>query len=218
MRSSVNAAQYRCRSWRDRIRESLRCSGVRLSVSVWWLLVLAALGVGTAIGLTVGSKSSPSAKSTAPGASTTSKPVSTTSSTSTSSTTAAPVPAVLSCGPLPTPHVRPTTLTVGCATRTVTVTGITWNEWDGEAGGQGTGTVNQGFENAPAIVVVFHVVNGIFQDITVTPTKDASSTPPTTTPPTGGPATSIILPTTTTTAGGIAPVAASQPGSGWGGN
>ena len=161
-----------------------RSTVVRIGVV---LLVLAALGVGTAIGLTVGSKSSPSAKSTAPGASTTSKPVSTTSSTSTSSTTAAPEPAVLSCGPLPTPHVRPTTLTVGCATRTVTVTGITWNEWDGEAGGQGTGTVNQGFENAPAIVVVFHAVNGIFQDITVTPTKDASSTPPTTTPPTGGP-------------------------------
>ena len=51
--------------------------------------------------------------------------------------------------------------------------------------GQGTGTVNQGFESAPAIVVVFHVVNGIFQDITVTPTKDASSTPPTTASPDG---------------------------------
>jgi hypothetical protein len=59
-------------------------------------------------------------------------------------------------------------------------------------------------------VVVFNVVDGIFQDISVTPSKDVSST--------GGTTASTLLPTTTTTTSGIAPVAASQPGSGWGGN
>ena len=71
--------------------------------------------------------------------------VSTTTSSITTSTTVASVPAVLSCGPGPTPHVRPTTLTVGCATKVTTVTGITWSAWDASAGGQGTGTVKRGF-------------------------------------------------------------------------
>ena len=192
-----------------------RITVVRVAVVA---LVLVALGVGTAIGLAVGSKSSPPTKSTAHGASTSSVPASTSTSLPTSTTTTSE-PAVLSCGPAPTPSVRPTMLTVGCATRAVTVTAITWNTWGAETGGQGTGIINEGFETAPAVVVVFHVVNGIFQDIAVTPTKDASSTPPTTSKPTGRAATtSTILPTTTTTIGGIAPVAASQPGSGWGGN
>ena len=194
-----------------------RSTVVRLGVAA---LVVAALGIGTAIGLAVGSRSTPTSKSTATGTSTTSAPVSSTNPSSQTSTTSVPSePAVLSCGPGSTPHVRPTVLTVGCATRTVTVTGITWNAWGADTGGQGTGTVNQGFQSAPAIVVVFHAVDGIFQDISVTPSKDASSTLPTTASPTGGTTTSTILPTTTTTTtGGIAPVAASQPGSGWGGN
>ena len=190
-----------------------RSTLVRAGVVV---LVLVALGVGTAIGLTVGSKSSPPSKSTAFSTSTTADHVSTTSlpRTSTTTSSAPAVPAVLSCGPGSTPHVRPATLTVGCASGTVKVTHITWNAWEAAAGGQGTGTVNVGFQSAPAVVVVFHVIKGIFQDVSVTPTNDVSSTPPTT----GGTTTSTILPTTTTTAGGITPVAASQPGSGWGGS
>ena len=88
-----------------------RSTVVRFGVVV---LVLVSLGVGTAIGLAVGSKSSPPTKSTALGASTTTEPVSTTTSSLTSTTTPTSVPAVLSCGPGPTPHVRPTTLTIGC--------------------------------------------------------------------------------------------------------
>ena len=91
--------------------------------------------------------------------------MSTTTTSIATSTTVASVPAVLSCGPGPTPHVRPTTLTVGCATKGTTVTGITWSAWDAAAGGQGTGTVSVGFQSAPAIVVVFHDVAGIFQDV-----------------------------------------------------
>jgi len=189
-----------------------RSTIVRFGVVV---LVLVALGVGTAIGLLVGRKSSPPAKSTAAATSTTTDHVSTTTSPlASTSTTTTPVPAVLSCGPGSTPHVRPTTLTVGCPTGAVRVTGITWTTWDAATGGQGTGTVNVGLQSAPAVVVVFHEVNGIFQDVSVTPSKDVSSTPPTT----GGTTTSTILPTTTTTTAGIAPVAASQPGSGWGGS
>jgi hypothetical protein len=182
-------------------------------------LVLAALGVGTAIGLSVGSRTSPPNNSSANGASTTTPHVSTTTSSVATSTTVASLPAVLSCGPGPTPHVRPTTLTVGCATKVTTVTGITWSAWEAASGGQGTGTVTVGTQSAPAIVVVFHDVAGIFQDVSVTPSKDASSTPPTTTSTTRGTTPSITFPTTTTTTtGGIAPVAASQPGSGWGGS
>jgi hypothetical protein len=187
-----------------------RSTIVRVGVVV---LVLVALGAGTAIGLIVGSKSSPPAKLIAIGTSTTTEHVSTTTSPLTGTTTTS-VPAVLSCGPGSTPHVRPTTLTVGCPAGAVKVTGINWNAWEAATGGQGTGTVNVGLQSAPAVVVVFHEVNGIFQDVSVTPSNDASSTPPTT----GGTITSTILPTTTTTTGGIAPVAASQPGSGWGGS
>ena len=191
-----------------------RSTVVRAGVVV---LVLAALGVGTAIGLSVGSRTSPPDNSSATGASTTSPHVSTTTSSVATSTTVA-TPAVLSCGPGPTPHVRPTTLTVGCATKGTTVTDITWSAWGAGTGGQGTGTVTVGSQSAPAIVVVFHEVAGIFQDVSVTPSKDASSTPPTTTSTTRGTTPAIVLPTTTTTTGGIVPVAASQPGSGWGGS
>jgi hypothetical protein len=108
---------------------------------------------------------------------------------------------------------RPATITVGCASGGVTVTDITWSDWAAAAGGQGRGTVNVGLQSAPAIVVVFHDVDGIFQDVSITPSKDVSST----TASTARTTVPTILPTTTTTAGGISPVAASQPGSGWGG-
>lgn len=193
---------------------------VRIGIVV---LVLAALGAGTAIGLTVGSKSQTPTTSSSHNASTSSAPASTTTSAPSTTTTVSAVPVVLSCGPGLMPHVRPTALTIGCATQAVqavTVTGITWSAWGAEIGGQGTGTLNQGFLRVPAVVVVFHVVNGVFQDVSVTPTKGVSSTstPSTTSKPSGGTSTSTSLPTTTTTAGGIAPIAASHPGTGWGGS
>ena len=117
--------------------------------------------------------------------------------------------AVLSCGPGSTPHVRPTRLVVGCANGKTTVTDIVWNSWDSATGGQGTGTLHVGSASAPAIVVVFRDVAGIFQDVSITPSQDVSATS-TTSVATG--------PTTTPTTGGISPVAATQPGSGWGGD
>ena len=52
------------------------------------------------------------------------------------------------------------------------MTGITWSASDVAAGGQGAGIVSVGFQSAPAIVVVFHDVAGIFQDVSVTPSND----------------------------------------------
>ena len=178
--------------------------------------VLAALGGGIAIGLTVGSKPAPPTKPAASGVSTTTAHVSTTTSPLLTTTTVA-VPAVLSCGPGSTPHVRPTKLTVGCPTGTSTVTDITWNAWDASTGGHGTGTFNVGFLSVPAIVVVFDDVNGVFQNVAITPSADVSTT--STTTPKTGPTTVPTSPLTTTpTTAGVAPVAATQPGSGWGGD
>jgi hypothetical protein len=178
------------------------------------LLVLAALGVGVVIGLRVGSKSSPpTTQSTAVGTSATTADVPTTTSPLATTTTAGPVPAVLSCGPGSTPHVRPTSLTIGCAGGDITVTSINWKEWRPATGGQGTGIMNVGLVSAPAIVVVFDDVNGVFQYVSVTPSKSVS-----TTSTTARTTTSSTLLTTTSTTGGLAPIAASQPGSGWGGD
>jgi hypothetical protein len=188
-----------------------RRTAIRVGIAV---LVLAALGTGIGIGLTVGSRSSPpTAKSAATGPSRSTAHVSTTTSLPTTATTADSLPSVLSCGPASQPHVEPTKLTIGCATGAVVVTGVTWTQWGSVAGGQGTGTLNVGLSNTPAIVVVFHDVNGVFQDVSVTPTKDASTVPAT------GLATTTTTPlTTTSTTGGISPVAASAPGTGWGGD
>jgi hypothetical protein len=93
------------------------------------------------------------------------------------------------------------------------VTGITWNEWGKTTGGQGTGTLNLDLLSTPAIVVVFNDVNGVFQDVSVSPTQSVTTT--TTTGKSGAPATG---PTTTPTTGALGPLAASQPGTGWGGN
>ena len=179
------------------------------------LLVLAALCVGVVIWLRVGPKSSPAATQSTAGTSATTAHESTTTFAlaTTTTTTAGPVPTVLSCGPGSTPHVRPTRLTLGCATGDTTVTSINWKEWRAATGGQGTGTLNVGFVSAPAIVVVFDDVNGVFQDVSVTPSKNVS-----TTSTTARTTTSSTLLTTTSTTGGLAPIAASQPGSGWGGD
>jgi hypothetical protein len=197
-------------------------------------LILAALGVGIAVGFAVGSRSSaPTAKSTLVGRSTTTAHGSTTTATSAPSatTTVAPVPVVLSCGPGSTQTVRPSGLTVGCATGAITVTAITWQMWNARTGGQGRGTlsVNSCQPNCAsgtsrtvsAIVVVFDAVKGVFQDVSITPSQDASTTTttivtiPTTTVPTITPTT---IPTITPTTSALTPVAASQPGSGWGGD
>ena len=178
-------------------------------------LVLAALGVGTAIGLSIGSKSSPqSNKSAAIGGSTSTANVSTTTAPLTT-TSVTSLPVVLSCGPGSTPRTRPTKITVGCATGAITVTGITWSAWGAPAGGQGTGTLNVDMMSVPAIVVVFHAVNGVFQDVSITPSKAVPTTPtiPTTRASKTAPTTGLA---TTTTTGGPSPVAATQPGSGWG--
>ena len=112
------------------------------------------------------------------------------------------MPGVLSCGPGSTTSVRPTKLTVGCATGAITVTDITWSAWGAATGGQGTGTLNANLLSAPAIVVVFHVVKGVFQDVSITPSADVSTNPTAPTTPTTGPtATPTTIPTTTTTTG-----------------
>jgi hypothetical protein len=186
-----------------------RSTVVRVGIAV---LALAALGLAFAVGLTVASTSSPSTtsttSSTAKGATTTTGGVSTTTSAGTTSTLAALV-AVLPCGPGSTPHVRPTRLVVGCADQKATVTDIVWNSWDPATGGQGTGTLHEGLASAPAIVVVFRDVAGIFQDVSITPSQNLSAT---TTTAVG------TRPRTTSTSGGVPPVAATQPGSGWGGD
>ena len=210
-----------------------RTTLVRLGVVA---LVLVALGIGTAIGLTVSSTSSPPATHTDSGGSKTRGGSTTTVTrplTSTTTTNAASLPVVLSCGPTPTKTIRPTTLTIGCALGATTVTSITWKAWDSGAGGQGSGLLNlnncqpdcaHGTVNSvPAIVVVFHIVSGVFQDVSITPSQNVPSTPkpPATTSTTlqgANPGTFPNTTTTSTTTSGPAPVFASQPGSGWGGN
>ena len=180
-----------------------RSTVVRVAIVV---AVLTALGIGLAVGVSVGSHTSPPAKSAA-ATSTTVRGSTTT--TTTAPTTTTPLPAVLSCGPRSTPHLLPPRPKVGCAAGSVTVTAITWKAWDAETGGQGTGTLNVQkadgtFSSTPAVVVVFGVVNGIFQDVSIVPTITLTTTTTTTITPT-------ITPTT-----GPSPVIASQPGSGWG--
>ena len=180
------------------------------------LLVLSALGVGITIGLVASSQSSPpTTKSTNTGISTTPAHPLTTTTTS-PPTTVTPLPGVLSCGPGSTAHIRPTKLTIGCGSGLVTVTDISWSQWGSVGGGQGRGTLNVGLMSAAAIVVVFHDVNGIYQDVSITPSKNVPTTP--STARTRATTTTSTIPLTTSTAGGLSPIAASQPGSGWGGD
>ena len=183
-----------------------RSTVVRVAIAV---AVLAVLGIGLAVGVSVGSSSSPPAKSA--GATSTTSQGSATTTTVVSTTTTVPLPAVLSCGPKSTPHLLPTRLKVGCATGNVTVTAIVWKSWEADTGGQGTGTLNMqsgtSLISVPAVVVVFGVVNGVFQDVSIVPTSTLTTTTTTTT---------ITATPTTPTPGGPSPVIASQPGSGWG--
>jgi hypothetical protein len=186
-----------------------RSTVVRLGIAA---LLVVAVGIGFGIGYTVRPELNSSAISTHNGSSTTTTRTSTTTS-SVSTTTVAPVPAVLSCGPASTRHVRPATITVGCPSGQVNVTAITWNTWDAAAGGQGTGTMNVYLTSVPVIVVVFDDVNGVFQAVSITPTQGVSSTA---TLPSAS-STSTTFSVTTTTTGGPSPIAASGPGTGWGG-
>lgn len=103
---------------------------------------------------------------------------------------------VLPCGSGLPPQVRPTMITIGCATGNTTVADITWSAW-GPTSGQGSGTFNENncqpdcaqgtFTSVPASVVVSDPVGGVFQDVSITPTS-----------------------------GGLSPVTGSGPGSGWG--
>lgn len=189
-------------------------------------LVVAALGLGIGIGVSLASKSpSPSTSASKGTSNSKSHDATSTTTSSTTTTTAVSLPSVLSCGPSSTPHIRPARLTVGCATGAITVTGITWKVWGADTGGQGTGTLNVNncqpncalgaSRSTQAVVIVFHPVSGIFQDVSVTPTQGISANPQ---PPSSTSSTTIPLTTTTTSPNAFAPVAASQPGSGWGGD
>ena len=102
------------------------------------------------------------------------------------------------------------------------MTAINWTLWGAATGGQGKGTLNVNncqpncatgtSRSAPAIVVVFNALNGIFQDVSITPSQNLLN--PTKNTSTTGLAN---VPTTTSTTGGLASIASSQPGSGWGG-
>ena len=65
---------------------------------------------------------------------------------------------------------------IGCAAGGATVTGMTWKEWGKTTGGQGTGTLNVDLLSTPVIVVVFNDVNGVFQDVSVSPAQSVTTT------------------------------------------
>ena len=179
-----------------------RTTVVRVGIVV---AVMAALGVGLAIGLTVGSNSPPPPNKSAIATTTTTmarRTASTTTVAPTTTTTVVPtttttlLPTVLSCGPGSPSEVRPALIFIGCATGNPTVSAMSWSTW-GPSGGQGTGTFNENdcqpdcaqgsFTSVPATVVVSDPAGGVFQDVSVTPTS-----------------------------GALSPVSADQPGSGWG--
>ena len=72
-----------------------------------------------------------------------------------------------------------------------------------------------GSAGTPAIVVVFRDVAGIFQDVSITPSNNESTTSTTVR---NGPTLSDDYSDDHSNAGGISPVAATQPGTGWGGD
>jgi hypothetical protein len=184
------------------VKQETRVIALRRSTVIQVVIaVLVALGVGIGIGLVVSSPSPP-AKSVVTATTTTSHR-STTTATSPPNTapTAAPtttaLPAVLSCGPGPTPHVRPTRIYIGCASGDISITTIMWSSW-GSTAGSGSGTLNVNncqpncstgrVSSSPAFVVVSNSVGGVFQDVLITPPRG----------------------------GGLTTQSSTQPGSGWG--
>ena len=159
--------------------------------------VLAALGIGFAVGLAISSR----APSTSAVKVVTDASVATASSHSTTTRVSAPTapaakePTVMSCRPRPKPQVRPGTIDIGCS-GDVSISGVTWSLWGpSTADGSGTLTLNScrpscatgTVSSSPAFVVVSDPQGGVFQDVLITP-------------PTGA----------------LAPLSSSHPGSGWG--
>ena len=170
-----------------------RTTAVRVGIVA---VVLAALGLGFAIGLAMSSSQPPAnmvvvdasiASTTSPTPAATAIPVAVPADKS---------PTVLPCGAGATQRVRPTVIDIGCATRNVSITTITWSSWDSRTG-SGSGTLHKnncqpscaagGVYSSPAFVVVSNPVGGVFQDVVITPPS-----------------------------GIVTPQSSSQPGSGWG--
>lgn len=145
--------------------------------------VLAALGIGFGIGLAISSPPPPA-----------NRVVTAASTTHGSPTT--PTPRALPCGSGSKPQMRPTSLYIGCSSRVVFMTGITWSSW-ASTGGSGSGTLHVNdcqpncatgaISSTPAFVVVSNPVGGIFRDVVMTPPG-----------------------------GTVTPQSSSRPGSGWG--
>ena len=171
-----------------------RSTLVRTGVVV---VVVAALGIGFAVGLAISSPGpSTSAVKVVTDASVVSPPShSTTATVSPPTAPAAKVPTVVSCRPGQKPQVRPKSVDIGCA-GDISMSAVTWSTW-GSGTGDGSGTLTWhscrpscatgSLSSSPAFVVVSDPLGGVFQDVLITP-------------PTGA----------------LTPQASSQPGSGWG--
>jgi hypothetical protein len=167
---------------------------VRLGTAV---TVVAALGIGYAIGL--GIDSPPHSSNAVATARSSTKPITDPATVSNAVPTAAPAdpaPTVLSCEPGSKPQVRPTLLYIGCRSGDITMTAIAWSSWGG-TGGSGSGNLQVNscrpscatgsVSGSPAFVVVSNPVDGVFRDVLITPPS-----------------------------GVVAQQSSSQPGTGWG--
>ena len=157
-----------------------RSTVVRVGVAA---VVLAALGIGFAVGLAISSPGpSTSAVKVVTDASVASVPSH--SPTKTASPPMAPsstLPTVASCRPGQKPQVRPTSIDVGCAGG-VAISDVTWSTWGRSTGdGSGTLTVHScrpscaagSVSSSPAFVVVSDPQGGVFQDVLITPPTGA---------------------------------------------
>jgi hypothetical protein len=145
--------------------------------------VLAALGIGIAIGLGLAQLQGVPTRSSAP-------PRRPLVEAPTTKAATIRLPTVMSCVPGSPPTTQPTIIYIGCAGG-VFITSVRWSSW-GMNGGSGSGTLNvsncqdncanQGATQSPAFVVVTDPVNGVFQDVLITPpggtlTPQSSSKP-----------------------------------------
>ena len=171
-----------------------RSTVVRMGVAA---AVVAALGIGFAVGLAISSPApSRSAVKVVTNASVASVPSrATTATVSPPMAPAAKVPTVVSCRPGQKPQARPKSIDIGCA-GDISMSAVTWSTW-GRSTGDGSGTLTWhscrpscatgSLSSSPAFVVVSDPLDGVFQDVLITP-------------PTGA----------------LTPQASSEPGSGWG--
>ena len=161
-------------------------------------VVVAALGAGFAVGLAISSSpfSTPTHRVVTDAATTPGSSQSATGKAEPSPVTAAPLPpTAAACTPGAKPQERPTSIDIGCDGH-IAISGVTWSSWGTSTGsGSGTLAVNDcqptcasgTTKTVPAFVVVSNPMNGIFQDVVITP------------PP-----------------GDMAPLSSSHPGSAWG--